>query len=230
MNTHPRLLALLGILGFLAAGIPLAFASPDQIVEPPQEIKEVAASIWSSPQAQVQVKSAPGGRQVSVSQGAVYVRAVAGPVQVQTEDGALAVHTGTVIVAADGERVNVKVLEGSAQLSSPYLEGSPNGLLAAGETAEGRLVGPEEQASLEALGMHETEVEPEGLGMHELDPQMESLAMAEFGSLMGTLGMHEAVAGAVLLPAAASTTALAAVGNALARSNPVDGVITPLSP
>lgn len=228
-----RLLASVTTFGILLATVPLALASPDTLVDAPPEAVHFGATMMASPNARFQVSTQGVRTRITVTRGGVYVKTADRPVDVYTDDGVVAVKNGEMIVSARPDRVKVKVVDGRASLKSPYIVSqnqqqiSPL-LLAAGEDAAGQLMGPEEQAALEALGMSEEEPPLEGLGLSELDPQLEGLAMAEFGPLFSALGAHEAAA-AALLPAAGSSAGLAGLATGLAFSRGNRG-LRPISP
>lgn len=147
-----RILTLATIACLLAGTVPTASASP--------ETEDFGAVMRASPKAEFQVSTNGTDTRVTVDKGSLYVKTYDRNVTVFTADGVVALDSGEAIVTATSIGVTVKVTQGRASLNSPYItagnqERLPPYELSAGEVAEGRMAGPEEEQALQALGLDE---------------------------------------------------------------------------
>ena len=237
----PRLqfLALLCSLAFVAGGGALALGTPENLIA----TKEIPANprfqsgLLASPSAKYQVSSSASQTRVTVSSGGLLIRAQGQRYDILTPDGTVSVTDGEAIVLAQDGRVKVEVVKGTARVDSPYLvAGSGEVLspatLAAGESAQGSLIGPEEAAALENLGMHESAGPLADLEMADPPEPLGELAMAEFGTIITSLGLSETAVASIAAPVLGGATAAAGaagLANRLNRAGPPDGV-PPVSP
>lgn len=158
MQSHKfrhQVLILAAFLGLFVGTISTVGAAPDTV-----PAKALGPTMMASPHAKFQVSTNGDHTRVTVSRGSVYVKTDQRPVEVYTADGVVAVESGELVVTASPNQVRVQVTAGQASLNSPYIisgqeERLPPFKVAAGETAEGRIAGPEEQAALEGLGLGE---------------------------------------------------------------------------